>query len=74
MKVLHVLEYSRPNISGYSSRSDAVIQNQRAVGIDTCQMTSQRYDLFDNIIEEADGVNYYRTEHSNSFLSKIPLK
>ena len=73
MKVLHVLEYSRPNISGYSSRSDAIIQNQRAVGIETCQMTSQRYDLFDNIIEEADGVDYYRTHHSTSIFSKIPL-
>jgi len=73
VKVLHVLEYSRPNISGYSSRSDAIIQNQRAIGIETCQMTSQRYDLFDNIIEEADGVEYYRTHHSTSILSKIPL-
>lgn len=73
MKVLHIFEYSRPNISGYSSRSDAIIQNQRAVGIETCQMTSQRYDLFDNIIEEADGVSYYRTAHLKSFLSKIPL-
>jgi len=73
VKVLHVLEYSRPNISGYSSRSDAIIQNQRAIGIDTCQMTSQRYDLFDNIIEEADGVSYYRTEKYHSLFSKIPL-
>ncbi|GGB08835.1 TIGR04063 family PEP-CTERM/XrtA system glycosyltransferase [Agarivorans gilvus] len=73
MKVLHVLEYSRPNISGYSSRSDAIIKHQRRAGIDTCQMTSQRYQDFEQELEHADGLDYYRTQSSKSLLSKIPL-
>ena len=73
MKVLHVLEYSRPNISGYSLRSDAIIRHQRKIGIATNQLTSQRYQEFKALEEDVDGVVYQRTEKSTSFLSKIPL-
>ena len=73
MKVLHVLEYSRPNVSGYSSRSDAIIRHQRQVGIDTCQMTSQRYQDFTQLEETVGELTYYRTPRATSLLSKIPL-
>lgn len=73
MKVLHVLEYSRPNISGYSLRSDAIIRHQREIGLETAQLTSQRYQEFKNLEEDVDGVLYQRTERSNSFLSRIPV-
>ncbi len=73
MKVLHVLEYSRPNISGYSLRSDAIIRHQREIGIITNQLTSQRYQDFETLEEDVDGVRYQRTEKSSSWLSKIPV-
>ena len=73
MKILHVLEYSRPNISGYSLRSDAIIRHQRKVGITTNQLTSQRYQEFTEFEEDVDGVVYQRTEKSTSLLSKIPF-
>ena len=73
VKVLHVLEYSRPNISGYSLRSDAIIRHQRKIGIKTQQLTSQRYQDFENIEENVDGVIYQRTLKSTSWLSKIPF-
>lgn len=73
MKILHVLEYSRPNISGYSLRSDAIIRHQRKVGITTNQLTSQRYQEFSTLEEDVDGVIYQRTEKSTSLLSKIPF-
>lgn len=73
MKVLHVLEYSRPNISGYSLRSDAIIRHQRIIGITTNQLTSQRYQDFQALEEDVDGVVYQRTEKSSSFLTKIPF-
>lgn len=73
MKVLHVLEYSRPNISGYSLRSDAIIRHQRKIGIETQQLTSQRYQDFKALEEDVDGVVYQRTEKSTSFLTKIPF-
>jgi PEP-CTERM/exosortase A-associated glycosyltransferase len=73
LKVLHVLEYSRPNISGYSLRSDAIIRYQRQIGVETQQLTSQRYQDFKALEEDVDGVVYQRTELSTSFLTKIPL-
>jgi len=73
LKILHVLEYSRPNISGYSLRSDAIIRHQRKVGITTNQLTSQRYQEFTEFEEDVDGVVYQRTEKSTSLLSKIPF-
>lgn len=73
MKVLHVLEYSRPNISGYSLRSDAIIRHQRKIGIATNQLTSQRYQDFKAMEEDVDGVVYLRTEKSTSVLTKIPF-
>lgn len=73
MKVLHVLEYSRPNISGYSLRSDAIIRHQRKIGITTNQLTSQRYQDFKAMEEDVDGVVYQRTEKSTSVLTKIPF-
>lgn len=73
MKVLHVLEYSRPNISGYSLRSDAIIRHQRQIGIETQQLTSQRYQDFTELEEEVEGVVYQRTQASKSILSKIPF-
>lgn len=73
MKVLHVLEYSRPNISGYSLRSDAIIRHQRQIGIETQQLTSQRYQDFTELSDDVDGVIYQRTLASTSLLTKIPF-
>ena len=73
MKVLHILEYSRPNISGYSLRSDAIIRHQRELGIETAQLTSQRYQEFSALSEDVDGVCYQRTPASTSVLRRIPL-
>lgn len=73
MKILHVLEYSRPNISGYSLRSDAIIRHQRRLGVSTKQLTSQRYQEFTQQEDDVDGVIYERTTKSSSFLTKIPF-
>lgn len=73
MKILHVLEYSRPNISGYSLRSDAIIRHQRKLAIETVQLTSQRYQDFTQLEEEVDGLVYERTVKPTSWLTKLPL-
>lgn len=54
-------------------RSDAIIRHQREVGITTNQLTSQRYQDFEALEEDVDGVLYQRTEKSTSFLTKIPF-
>ena len=73
IKVLHVLEYSTPNISGYSLRSQAILTHQRRLGIDTAQMTSQRFQDFEKDEEQFGDFVFYRTHSAKSTLSKIPL-
>jgi len=73
MKVLHVLEYSLPKLIGYSLRSHAIILHQRKVGIDTCQMTSQRFSEFSTTDDTSDGVTYQRTKTNSGILSRIPF-
>ena len=54
-------------------RSDAIIRHQRQIGIETQQLTSQRYQDFTELTEEVEGVEYQRTQASTSILSKIPF-
>lgn len=73
MKVLHLLDVSRPTKNGYSSRSDAIIRNLRALDVETCQLTSQKYDLFSELEEDIDGVKYYRTTKAKGLFVKLPI-
>ncbi|MCP3850247.1 MAG: glycosyltransferase, exosortase A system-associated [Gammaproteobacteria bacterium] len=73
MKVMHLLDLSRPSVNGYSSRSDAIIRNLRELGIKTCQLTSQKYDKFNELEEDIDGIKYYRTTKAKGLFVKIPL-
>ncbi|MDN3652428.1 glycosyltransferase, exosortase A system-associated [Thalassotalea ponticola] len=73
MKVLHVFDYSLPNISGYSLRSDAILRHQRKLGVETVQMTSQRYQQFKQLKETVRGVEYVRTPADTRWFAKLPL-
>lgn len=73
VKVLHILDASLPNTSGYASRSDAIIRNLRLLNVDTCQMTCQGYTNFTSLKEDVDGITYYRTQESKGLFKKLPL-
>ena len=73
MKVLHLLALSRPSVNGYSSRSDAILQNLKYLGVETCQLTSQKHDQFDELEETIDGIKYYRTTKAKGFFIRIPI-
>ncbi len=73
VKVLHLLDVSRPSINGYSSRSDAIIRNLRALGVDTCQLTSQKHVDFDSPEEDIGGIPYYRTSPAKGLFVKVPI-
>ena len=73
MKVFHLLDLSRPSVNGYSSRSDAIIRNLRALGIETCQLTSEKYDKFKSLEEEVEGIRYYRTTRAKGLFTRVPL-
>ncbi len=60
MKVLHVLDQSLPNISGYSLRSKYILEYQKRAGIDVFALTSpnQQHGF---PVERIDNIPYYRT-------------
>ena len=64
IKVLHILEYSLPLVSGYTVRSKYILENSQKLGIKPVVITSplmqtSSIDLFQS--EFVDGVRFYRT-------------
>ena len=60
MKVLHVLDQSLPNISGYSLRSKYIMSSQKELGIDVMALTTPALDRpYD--VENIDSISYYRS-------------
>lgn len=65
MKVLHILETSAPHVVGYTIRANAIIENQRKLGMDVVAVTSPLFPASRPTapFELHDGVKYYRTNH-----------
>jgi PEP-CTERM/exosortase A-associated glycosyltransferase len=65
MKILHVLETSLPNTVGYTVRANAIITQQRRMGLDPVVITSPFFVTENKNLrtEEIDGIRYYRTNH-----------
>src|SRR6266480_2659777 len=62
MRILHLLDVSAPTIAGYASRSRAIVNGQRAIGLEPVVLTSVRYKNVSGAeLEEIDGIRHYRT-------------
>jgi PEP-CTERM/exosortase A-associated glycosyltransferase len=62
MRVLHVLDVSAPTIAGYASRSRAIVNAQRSMGLEPVVLTSVRHKNESGLpLEEIDGIRHYRT-------------
>jgi PEP-CTERM/exosortase A-associated glycosyltransferase len=62
MRILHLLDVSAPTIAGYASRSRAIVNGQRAIGLDPIVLTSVRHKNRNGAaLEEIDGIRHYRT-------------
>lgn len=73
MKVLHVLDRSFPNLSGYASRANYIIQNQKDLGVKPVVLTSPG-QAYDSELEVIDDVPYYRMKDDKSeFNIKLPV-
>ncbi|MCH9695853.1 MAG: glycosyltransferase [Gammaproteobacteria bacterium] len=73
MRILHLLDSSAPIISGYSSRSRAIVNAQRAAGHEPIVLTSSRqYNDSDVECEVIDDIKYYRSS-GPAAQSGIPL-
>lgn len=61
MKILHVFDHSIPLHSGYSFRSQSVLLGQAAMGWSTCHVTSCKQGSITGLVEDVDGLRFYRT-------------
>jgi PEP-CTERM/exosortase A-associated glycosyltransferase len=61
MRILHVLDHSIPLHSGYTFRTLAILQQQRAMGWETFHLTSLKHAVDCPPEEVVDGLHFYRT-------------
>lgn len=74
MKILHILDHSIPLHSGYTFRTRAILEHQRALGWQTYHVTSSKHVDQQNVLKETvDDFEFYRTPASTAGWAKLPL-
>jgi len=73
MRVLHVLDHSVPLHSGYSFRTQSILEEQRALGIETVQLTSAKHTRESPPVEEVKSLRFHRTPASRGLLARLPI-
>jgi PEP-CTERM/exosortase A-associated glycosyltransferase len=75
MKILHVLDHSIPLQSGYTFRTRAILNEQRALGWQTAQITGPKHNLDKQVpaTEVVDGLQFYRCEDAAGLMQRLPL-
>ncbi len=73
MKILHVLDHSLPLHSGYTFRTRAILDGQRAFGWETAHLTSAKHKGGAAPVEESDGLRFYRTPASAGVTAGLPV-
>lgn len=59
--------------SGYTFRSRAIVEQQRARGWETCHVTSIKHNTSTQSDEVVDGLKFYRTINKKGLLDRIPI-
>lgn len=75
MKILHIFDHSIPLHSGYTFRSRAILEQQRARGWQTEHITSAKHgqaSKSDELEQEVDGFHFYRTPQPRGLMAKLP--
>lgn len=75
MHVLHVLDHSIPLQSGYTFRTRAILNEQRALGWKTTQLTSPKHNQGRAVpdVEQVDGLEFYRSPGPRGLLARLPI-
>ncbi|THB72736.1 MAG: glycosyltransferase, exosortase A system-associated [Gammaproteobacteria bacterium] len=73
MRILHVLDHSIPLQSGYTFRTRAILDQQHKLDWETFHITGVKHGQTDTDKETVDGLEFYRTTQSDSFLYKLPV-
>ena len=73
MRILHILDHSIPLHSGYTFRTLAILEQQRALGWETFHLTSPKQEGCTVPEEEVDGWHFYRSSPpSNGIFAGLP--
>jgi len=73
MRILHVLDHSLPVQSGYSFRSQAILREQRKLGLQTVQVTGPKHGTQSQLLESIDGFEFHRVNPGSGWLSRAPV-
>lgn len=73
MRILHILDHSIPLHSGYSFRTRSILEQQRALGWETIQLTSSKHYGTDALEEDVDGFHFYRTPPGGGLMNRLPV-
>lgn len=71
LRVLHVLDHSIPLHSGYTFRTRAILQQQRALGWETFHVTGPKQGPSPAAAETVDGLTFHRS--SPGPLARLPV-
>lgn len=73
MRILHILDHSIPLHSGYTFRTRAILEQQRALGFETFHLTSAKQKGPAVLVEDVDGFRFFRTPQPRHWYSSLPL-
>ena len=73
MRVLHILDHSIPLHSGYTFRTRAIIEQQRAMGWETFHLTGPKQGATQTQVEEIDGLVFHRTPPLSGLQARLPV-
>ena len=73
MRVLHILDHSVPLHSGYTFRTRAILEQQRAMGWETFQLTCTKQGKSGAAIEQVGDLTFYRTQPSAAIIERLPV-
>src|SRR5580704_14660926 len=73
MRILHVLDHSLPEQSGYVYRTLGILTAQRGFGWETIHLTTPRNHSGRPEVETVDGWTFHRTDVPNTKYSRVPI-
>jgi len=73
LRILHVLDHSIPLHSGYTFRTRAILQQQRALGWETYHVTSPKQGPVKAAHESVDGLDFFRTTPASGLMARLPV-
>lgn len=73
MRILHILDHSIPLHSGYTFRTRAILQHQRALGWETFHLTSPKQGKVSAAVEEVDSLVFHRSPPLGGWIGAMPI-